>query len=263
MTRLILFFTLTSLLGIGSAADWKFTGESSRSEKTVGKGKIAYAKRTVRSSSGRSATLDFVFFTSKYFRLEVVDQGAGSSSRYNSLSSAFRATDCFAGVNGGFFDPEFRPLGLMIAQGKRVGTLSKSGSLTTGVLYCDPKGIHITRRGSFKEGKGIIALLQTGPYLVEHAKQIKGLNSSKSRRRTFIATDWRGNWAIGITSSMSLADLGEILASSKPVTGWKVNRALNLDGGSSTGLFFDKDEGYDVAVQPWKRVRNLLGVAER
>ena len=265
--RLLLFALFLSRPTVVVAEDWKFISEGERSEKRDGQAGARppfYVKRSVRRLSGaREATVEFVFFTSKDYRLEVIDQTGGASARYGKISEAFRENQCVAGVNGGFFDPEFRPIGLMISQGNRVGALSKQGWTTTGVLFSDERGIHLTRRDHFRESVGIHALLQTGPYLVEHARRISGLDDSKSRRRTFIATDWRGNWALGVTSALSLAELAEILASPKPVTGWKVNRAINLDGGSSSGLFFDQDTGYDIAVEPWKRVRNLLGIVRR
>ncbi|MEM0968013.1 MAG: phosphodiester glycosidase family protein, partial [Verrucomicrobiota bacterium] len=79
--------------------------------------------------------------------------------------------------------------------------------------------------------------------------------------RTFIATDWRGNWALGLTSSLSLHQLASLLDSSKTVTGWTVNRAINLDGGSSSALYFEEDSGLSISALNWKRVRNALGVS--
>jgi hypothetical protein len=63
---------------------------------------------------------------------------------------------------------------------------------------------------------------------------------------------------------VTLAELAESLASPGALTGWRVDRAINLDGGSSTGFFFDRGVG-DAAItlNPWKRVRNLLCVIPR
>jgi hypothetical protein len=108
-------------------------------------------------------------------------------------------------------------------------------------------------------------LLQTGPYLVEGGRAVRGLSSSDPSRRTFVATDGRGRWVLGATlSAPTLADLAQSLAAPGALTGWKVDRAINLDGGSSTGLLFDRKSGEaPVALHPWKRVRNLLGIRPR
>jgi len=94
---------------------------------------------------------------------------------------------------------------------------------------------------------------------------VRGLSASDPNRRTFIATDWRGHWVLGATlSPLSLADLAECLASPGALTPWRVDRALNLDGGSSTGFFFGGQIGRaEALLHPGKRVRNLLGVVPR
>jgi hypothetical protein len=217
-----------------------------------------------RPSDGRSVTARLAFFTSPAYRLEVVDLGDGAQPAYPSLAAAFRANGCVAGVNGGFFHPDRRPLGLVIAGGRRVNRLETS-RLLSGVLYSDARGTHIERRARFRDHAGIEALLQTGPYLVEHGRAVRGLSRANPRRRTFVATDWRGRWALGATTTrLTLAELAEVLTSPGTLTPWPVERALNLDGGSSTGFFFDRGPGAaPVQLQPWKRVRNLLGVKRR
>ncbi|MEM1296234.1 MAG: phosphodiester glycosidase family protein [Verrucomicrobiota bacterium] len=239
------------------AADWKLVNETVRSERTSPN--LIYVKRIVQLVPGRTATFELTFFRSAECRLDVIDLPRRSSLNGSALSAKFRERSCLAGVNGGFFAPDHQPLGLVVSNGTRTNRISSS-KLLSGVVYSDHKGIHIVRRSAFRDHSKINALLQSGPYLVEHANAIRGLEATKSRRRTFIATDWRGNWAIGVTSSVTLADLAQILASSSPVTGWKVNRAINLDGGSSTGFYFDRATESDIASPPWKPVRNLLGV---
>jgi hypothetical protein len=65
-------------------------------------------------------------------------------------------------------------------------------------------------------------------------------------------------------STLTLAELGQCLAVPGVLTSWRVDQAINLDGGSSTGFFFDRKGGdAPVALHPWKRVRNLLGIKPR
>ncbi len=223
------------------------------------------AERTAeRASDGRSVTARLAFFTSPAYRLEVVDLGDGAQPAHPSLAAAFRANDCVAGVNGGFFHPDWRPLGLVIAGGQRINSFETS-KLLSGVVYSDARGTHIERRSGFRDHAGIKALLQTGPFLVEHGRAVRGLSQANPRRRTFIATDWRGHWVLGATTTpLTLAELAEVLSSPGTLTPWPVDRAINLDGGSSTGFFFDRGpKAAPVQMQPLKRVRNLLGVTRR
>ncbi len=226
---------------------------------------LVYVQRSaVCSANARAISAHLVLFSSRAFRLEVIDLGAVADSRTRSLAQAFRSGECVAGVNGGFFHPDGRPLGLMIASGRRVNRF-ESTALLSGVLYGDDRGIHLVRRARFQDHRGIDALLQSGPYLVEDGRMVRGLSSAASDRRTFVATDWRGHWALGVTRTpVTLAELAECLVAPGVLTPWASERALNLDGGSSSGFFFAGDsERAPVVLSPWKPVRNLLGIRPR
>jgi len=244
------------------AGEWRAAEDLAREEVRPG---FSYVKRiAVRGGDGEEVTAHLAFFTSRAFRLEVVDLGAGPSPAYQTLEEAFRAAGALAGTNGGFFHPDWRPLGLVIAQGQRINRLETS-KLLGGVVYSDAQGIDLVRRDNFRGHAGIHALLQSGPYLVEDGQPVRGLSKASPRRRTFIATDWRGNWLLGATLSLlSLDELAHCLASAGALADWPVDRALNLDGGSSTGFFFERGPGMaPVLMRPAKRVRNLLGIVPR
>ncbi|MDC0275335.1 phosphodiester glycosidase family protein [Verrucomicrobiales bacterium] len=64
--------------------------------------------------------------------------------------------------------------------------------------------------------------------------------------------------------SLTLAELSEVLAMPDLLPGVKVTRALNLDGGTSSGFYFDTGAGNpDVYISPIKRVRNFVGISPR
>lgn len=258
---LISALLIFSIPALTLAENWSTTGDSDRSEADHN---VVYLKRSIRSASGKTGTLHLVFFNSKDCKLEVVDLGA-DKLKYSSHVEALRANGCIAGVNGGFFHPDYAPLGLMISASERFGKWATSGSLTSGVISSNSDGIDLLRRSAFRDREDTTALLQAGPYLVENAEEVAGLDDSASRRRSVILTDWRGNWAIASTSSLTLAETAEVFSDPDVIPEWKVNRALNLDGGTSCGFYFDRNEadGEDIALVPWKRVRNLLGVAPR
>nr|WP_245732023.1 phosphodiester glycosidase family protein [Thiocapsa roseopersicina] len=135
----------------------------------------------------------------------------------------------------------------MISKGQRINRFG-TAKFPSGKIYSDERGIHLVRRGRFHDHPHITALLQTGPYLVENARPVRGLSTADPRRRTFVATDWRGHWVIGATpSGLTLAELEAILAFPDDLTPWRVDRAINLDGGSSS--------------EPLGESRRLVGVS--
>ncbi|WP_245535812.1 phosphodiester glycosidase family protein [Thiorhodococcus drewsii] len=218
----------------------------------------------IRASDGEKIEAHLVFFTSSAFRLKVVDLGDRALTGHIDLADALRSAGCVAGVNGGFFHRDGRPLGLVIASGQRINRFETS-RLLSGLIYGDARGIYLIRRGRFEDRPGIDALLQSGPYLVEAGRAVRGLSDAATASRTFVATDWRGRWLLGaMHARITLAELGELLATSGLLAPWRVDRALNLDGGSSTGFFFaGAADRSSVILRPRKAVRTLLGIVPR
>lgn len=248
------------LVANAPAAQWLALGGLPRQDDQRA---LFYSKSTaVRPSDGKQVTAHLAHFTSRTFRLVVVDLGAEPSTL--SLAGALRANGCVAGVNGGFFHSDWRPSGLVIADGRRINRL-ETARLLSGVIYSDDRGIHLVRRSRLQDHPGISALLQSGPFLVEGGRAVGGLSASDPSRRSFVATDWRGHWVLGSTlGPLGLAELADCLASPEALLPWRVDRALNLDGGSSTGFFFEgRGDQAPVVLEPRKWVRNLLGVAPR
>ncbi|QHV56667.1 hypothetical protein DMI72_11035 [Akkermansia muciniphila] len=97
-----------------------------------------------------------------------------------------------------------------------------------------------------------------GPFLVENGSAVKGLNAQKSTYRTFIATDGGRRWCIGVSSSLTLKELAAWLAAPGALGNFRVETALNLDGGSSSA-FWCHETG--ISYPAFKQVRNYLGVA--
>ncbi|WPL17033.1 Exopolysaccharide biosynthesis protein related to N-acetylglucosamine-1-phosphodiester alpha-N-acetylglucosaminidase [Thiorhodovibrio winogradskyi] len=231
----------------------------------LAKADLAYAEASAqRQSDGQRIGVHLAFFHSRAFRLAVVDLASIDSNPKKRIDAVFRGAGIPAGINGGFFHPNGRPLGLVVADGQRINRLERA-KLLSGVLYADADGNYLRRHGAFHDHAGIDALLQTGPYLVEYGRAVRGLRTAPVARRSFAATDWRGHWVLGATRNpISLADLSDCLASLGCLTDWPVERAINLDGGSSTGFFFERGSGQGaVVVHPLKPVRNLLGICPR
>ena len=203
------------------------------------------------------------FFNDKDFSLKVLDEGSSQEKKnYGSHGKAFESANCLAGINGGFFTKENAPLGLVIQNGKQLHVLETGSFTVSGVLYDTGTQIALKRSKSFKPDKKqtIKEAIQGGPFLVEQGKKIRGLDKEKEASRTFVATDGKGKWCIGVSSPLSLDAIASWLSTSNALGEFQVKDALNLDGGSSS-LFWTKETG--SMLSPLKPVRNYIGVAPR
>jgi hypothetical protein len=116
----------------------------------------------------------------------------------------------------------------VITQGQRINYF-ETVNILSGVLYSDDRGIHLLRRARFQDHPGIDALVQSGPYLVENGRAVRGLSAKDSSQRTFVATDWRGHWVLGATRTPhTLAELAECMSAPGALTPWPVERAFIL-----------------------------------
>jgi len=109
--------------------------------------------------------------------LRVIDQNRASAT---SLAEAMPRIGAIAGVNGGFFKPNFDPLGLVISQGQRTGTWQKS-SLLGGVVVVKHGKPLLLWRDEFQDSPRITELLQAGPRLVNNGQAVTGLENKAAR----------------------------------------------------------------------------------
>ncbi len=247
----LLAFALLFLLGGGTAwSEWEITGSQdhpSRDEAVIYR-RISLAE----SDTGGGATLDCVLFESAKASLRVIDQ-PGSD-----LAEVMKQHHALAGVNGGYFDPENAPVGLLVSEGRTLSPLRKA-KLLSGVLFTTADKVDIVRAGRFAMTRKIRAAVQCGPLLVDGAQPVVGLNDSRTARRTFAAVDGRGQAALGVSSPVSLAQLGRILCHANLFGKTKVARALNLDGGSSSAFWFAGRER-TVSIPELKPVRDFVAI---
>jgi uncharacterized protein YigE (DUF2233 family) len=255
-----ILISLAFLPAFSGAEEWRLL------EYTKSKAAPALVKIVVENREGKKVSLNLVEFSSKDYTLKVVDQGNDQDDRkYANLRDAMEKNGCIAGINGGFYGADFRALGAVYSDGKRITPYinSSRNGLASGVIWSGVGGIHIVRRTSFKAGPGVEQAIQTGPMLVSNSARVKGLSNERPRPRSFVLTDWKGTWMMGTSSFVSLAELSDILASKGVFKDLKVNRAINLDGGRSTGFYLKQDNGKVTYRSEISQVRNFLGVVPR
>ena len=204
-------------------------------------------------TSSEEATLDLALFSMKSATLRVIDNPGGSDD----LANVARRLRAVAGVNGGYFDPQNAPVGLLIGDGKSIAPLRKA-RLLSGVLVVTKARVEILRSAEYNSRKNAIAALQCGPFLVDGGKVVAGLNDTKSARRTFVLTAGSERTAVGFCSPVTLAQLGEILATVE----LKTQRALNLDGGSSSAFWFNGERGV-FSIPEQKTVRDFVVITPK
>lgn len=207
----------------------------------------------MRSERGAEATLDFALFSTKNATLRVIDDASAD----NSLGEIMSREHCLAGTNGGYFDLDYAPVGLLVSDNRVVAPLRKA-RLLSGVVSVVNGRVQIQRVGEFSMKAKPTAARQCGPFLVERGKAIAGLNANAAARRTFVAVNANERVVLGYCSAVTLQDLAQLLAS----LDLKIERALNLDGGSSSGFWFAGESGV-FSIREQKTVRDYIGVTAK
>lgn len=215
----------------------------------------------VRKIERHGLSLSVLTFDARRYRLRVLDNEGGPGTGVGLARNAASRLNGVAAINGGFFTPEGQPLGLVIEDGKKYGTLSSS-SLGSGLFLqiADHHLPTLSRRGDWASLPPPRQLLQSGPFLLEDGRTVPGLSASRPRERSFLLWDGGAGWALGHSSSTSLAALSRALAS-QPVPGLTISEALNLDGGTSSDLWVASSvKGGPVSTRRFwnKDVRNYL-----
>ena len=232
-------------------AEWKIVS----TESEPGRGGIEHRHVIVEDAAvGQRVSLDIAVFPAKSTALRIIDNPDSQS-----LGMVMKREKWACGVNGGYFDTEFKPIGLRIVDGTTVSPLRRA-RLITGILLQSDRGIDVVRVSEFSRTKKTIAAIQSGPFLVEGNKGIRGLNDSQPARRTFAGIATSDRAVLGFCSDVSLAELANILATMPVAQNSKIRRAMNLDGGSSSAFWFAREDGSAFSIAGRKPVRDFVGV---
>ena len=219
-------------------------------------GEVVYRHVVLQNGARDHADVDLAIFSTISCALRVIDNQIGET-----LSNVMAREKCVAGVNGGYFNPGFEPIGLLITDGKIIAPLQRA-RLITGVLTASARGVQILRAREFSRPEKVNAAVQCGPFLVDHYERIRGLDDSHSARRTFAAIGTNDRALLGVCSEISLAELATILATTRLAGDLKIQRALNLDGGSSSSFWCARENSV-LSIPEQKPVRDFVGVVWR
>ncbi len=253
MPARVLPFLLSLVMVTHGHAAWRVAASENRSS---GHGITHLEKRLRSDGHPREVTVELLVLDPTRTRLKVVPVAEGQS-----VADALGKSGALAGVNGGYFHADRRPLGIVVMEGRETHGLERS-KLLSGVLEVTEKRARLLRRAEFKKTKALREALQAGPYLVDKGSVVAGLNARKPAARTVLLADRHGVTALALISPVTLAEAGQLLATPQLFPDLPpIERALNLDGGSSSALWVSPRIPLRSASSPeWKRVINAVGV---
>lgn len=140
-------------------------------------------------------------------------------------------SNALIGINGGFFDREFKPLGLRITN-KKLESPLKSISWW-GIFYVKNQSAHITNVRHFNHDQNIDFAVQSGPRLLVNGK-IPSLKPGLADRSALgITAEGKVIILVSTNSAMTTKELAQLMK--KPPL--SCIDAINLDGGSSSQLY--------------------------
>ena len=169
--------------------------------------------------------------------------------------------DVLAAINGGYFTADYRPDGLLEVDGV-VRTPVRAG--LSGFVGSASDDAPVVALADGVDTAKLRDALQGGPFLVDPggAHGIKRDDGQRARRSLVILT--ADKIAIAMTAKCGLYDLATALLQSPEIFGVDhVERALNLDGGPSTGFAVRLPGGEVDVVPETGRLRTVLTIQRR
>jgi exopolysaccharide biosynthesis protein len=205
-------------------------------------------------SNGTSeAEVQVVYFAPAEIQLEVVTNLDGN---IQGVRDAVERRGSFGGINGGYFEANLDPIGLLVSNNRVVHPTQKA-KLLSGIFFVRNGHPELTRTSEFSGTRGVQQAIQCGPFLVDGGRTVDGLNYLRVAPRTFIFTCGPTVWGFGICRSVTLKEMGDILAHGNVIPDHRIMRALNFDGGSSTALYLKLD-GRAIFSEGRSAVSNFL-----
>jgi uncharacterized protein YigE (DUF2233 family) len=212
----------------------------------------------VNSASLNGTTFTAVTFDRRNYFLKVIDQKEGPGTEFT--GAEFAGQGSLAAINGGFFNPDGSPLGLVITDGQSRGAFNSHSFLGTGII--DGENTILSHRKSYQKSS---ELVQSGPRLVWDQERLIGLSKSKERPRSFVIWDGNNHFGIGHADRATLQGLANNLQA-QPFEGFHIKYAINLDGGTSCDLWVSNQipgGGFTKSSLFRKKARNYLALRKR
>jgi uncharacterized protein YigE (DUF2233 family) len=143
-------------------------------------------------------------------------------------------------INGGYFNAQDQAEALVVSNGQAQGV---SYADCCGMFQVDAQGNASVRSLTdqpYDPSEQLQQATQSRPMLVQNGKRTQFQEDASSSRRTVVAMDTQGRilFIVCPSESLTMDELADLLANSD----LSIETALNLDGGSSTGLYINGDQ---------------------
>ncbi|NLD28210.1 MAG: phosphodiester glycosidase family protein [Myxococcales bacterium] len=171
-----------------------------------------------------------------------------------------RKTKPLIAINGGFFTPEHRSIGLIVRNGKILNGLHKTSWWS---IFSISDGVpSISKPSDFVISENISIALQVGPRLAINGVIPKLKENLATRSALGISED--GMVVIAITSGygISMTELARRMTLSPFQGGLDCKNAMALDGGSSSQIFA-KIGNFEYSQSGLARITNALAVFKK
>ncbi len=186
------------------------------------------------------------------FRLSVATAG-DLRQQSTTVKTLAKKTKAVLAINGGFFSPENKSLGLLMRDGKTINPLHPTP--WWGVFYIMDQKPMIVPPYAFRKNSKMEIALQVGPRLVVNGKISKFKPSLA--RRSGVGIQPEGT--VIIAASEKELPMESFAAFLK---GLGCMDALNLDGGGSTQLYIDRN-GFKLNIEGPSPITNAITVLPR
>lgn len=162
-----------------------------------------------------------------------------NTSEWKTSGQLMKENNCVAGINGGYYGTDSKPVGWMVVSGKEVSRASQS-SLANQFIVITNNELKIQ---DIKPENGEFGL-QAGPGLVIGGRpQVLSLVRDKPARRMVMGTLENGVFLLAIfnaeadTTGPNLIDLPKIVMQIEEKTSLDIVSAVNLDGGGASAFY--------------------------
>lgn len=172
-----------------------------------------------------------------------------------SVKQLARLDKALIAINGGFFSPELKPLGLRVKNGvvrQRLKPIS-----WWGVLYGHYGRFQIASQRSFRLQKSVEFALQSGPRLIINGAIPRLKGGMAERTAVGITRNQQVIIVVTDEAQMTTTSLAELMLKPEEVNGLACFNALNLDGGHSSQIYA-KVKGFTLDVSGFSNVTDAL-----
>lgn len=210
---------------------------------------LEYARTHSATSDGHTAAaVHLLRFDLRRFELAVV-RGA-DFGRPLADAAAFREqARGVAAINAGYFDPQYKPLGLLVSGGRELAHLRR---VDHGVFAIAAGRAFVEHARAWQAPPDLQFAVECGPRLLV-AGRAQHFRKDDLARRVAIGRDGEGRVVLAVSDGVvSLANWAITLGQRQDAGGPQLTDALNLDGGSSAMLDIaagDLRVGVATAVQ--------------